>query len=55
MDADEKQVSSRKEATYEGAWIGRFVYNDGEDYNTATPLGGKPNYEAWSKYSFHTE
>ena len=55
LDADEKMVSSRKEASFEGAWIGRFVYNDGDDYTTATPIGGGPNYEAWSKYGFHEE
>ena len=55
LDADEKQVDSRAKATYEGAWIGRFVYNDGDDYTTAAPLAGSPNYEAWSKYGFHDE
>ena len=55
LDSSEKQVSSREEAAYEGAWIGRFVFNDGENYNSATPVGGAPNYEAWSKYSFHEE
>ena len=47
------QTSSREDATYEGAWIGRFVFDDGVDYRTAEYKD--PNYEAWSKYGFHEE
>ena len=54
LEADKKtQVSSRKEATYAGAWIGRFVFPDGTDYSTA--VYENPNYEAWSVYGFHDE
>lgn len=52
LEADKKtQVPSRKEATYAGAWIGRFVFPDGTDYSTA--VYENPNYEAWSVYGFH--
>ena len=54
LESDGKtQVSSREKATYEGAWIGRFVFNDGDDFRNAEYKD--PNYEAWSKYSFHEE
>ena len=53
IDDDEKRVDSAAKATGEMSWIGRFVYNEGDDYNTATPVGGDPNYESYSKYGFH--
>lgn len=31
----------------------RLVFNDGDDYNTATPISKK--YEAYSTYNYHTE
>ena len=31
----------------------RLVFNDGDDYNTATPVSEE--YEAYSTYNYHTE
>ena len=52
-DADEENPEP-KFSGY-GAWIGRFIYNDGDDFNTAPALPGSPNYEAYSKYKLHDD
>ena len=52
-DADEDNPKPRHTGT--GAWIGRFVYNDGDDYNTAAAQPGSPNYETYSKYHLHDD
>ena len=52
---DVTEDNPKPKRTGTGAWIGRFVYNDGDDFKTATPLPGSPNYETYSKYHLHDD
>ena len=52
---DVTEDNAKPKRTGTGAWIGRFVYNDGDDFKTATPLPGSPNYETYSKYHLHDD